>query len=111
MTLVGSLPAARKSDLCVCVGPPDTINKGAMPVRIGNKPAARMTDTTDHGGMVVIGCPTVLIGDAGISGNTLAGLAACQAAAAGRNPPKGALDPNGNQLQPNTAGQSYNNCG
>jgi hypothetical protein len=57
------------------------------------------------------GCPTVLVGAAGVVGNVPAGQAACVAAAAGRNPPPGALDPNGNQLQPGTAGQSYNNCG
>jgi uncharacterized Zn-binding protein involved in type VI secretion len=57
------------------------------------------------------GCPTVLVGAAGIVGNVPAGQAACVAARAGRNPPPGALDPNGNQIQPGTAGQSYNNCG
>lgn len=29
---------------------------------IGGKPAARMGDTTAHGGTIVSGCPTVLIG-------------------------------------------------
>jgi uncharacterized Zn-binding protein involved in type VI secretion len=31
-------------------------------VLIGGKPAARMGDNTAHGGVVVVGCPTVLIG-------------------------------------------------
>jgi uncharacterized Zn-binding protein involved in type VI secretion len=109
--LVGGQPAARVGDMAVCVGPPDSIVKGAFPVLMGGQPAARMTDSTAHGGMVTLGCPTVLIGLAGTSGNPWAGAAACAAAAAGRNPPPGATDPNGNQLQPNTAGQSYNNCG
>ena len=31
-------------------------------VLICSKPAARMGDTTAHGGNIVLGCPTVLIG-------------------------------------------------
>jgi len=31
-------------------------------VMIGGKPAARMGDTTAHGGVIVAGCPTVQIG-------------------------------------------------
>jgi uncharacterized Zn-binding protein involved in type VI secretion len=44
------------------VGPPDTIQQGSMTVTIGGKPAARMGDPTVHGGVISIGCPTVLIG-------------------------------------------------
>jgi uncharacterized Zn-binding protein involved in type VI secretion len=111
MTLIGGFPAARIGDQCLCVGPPDSIVKGAMPVRIAQKPAARQTDSTAHGGLVALGCVTCLIGLAGTSGNVLEGIEACQAAAAGRNPPPGAQSPNGSQLAPNTPGQSYNNCG
>jgi len=60
--LIGFLPAAVVSDMAVCVGPPDTIVKGSATVMIGYKPAARMGDTTVHGGVIVAGCPTVLIG-------------------------------------------------
>ena len=60
--LIGSLPAARVGDMCTCVGPPDTIAKGSTTVLIGGKPAARMGDSTAHGGVIVVGCPTVLIG-------------------------------------------------
>jgi uncharacterized Zn-binding protein involved in type VI secretion len=60
--LVGGLPAARATDMCVCVGPPDVIVKASVKVLIGGLPAARMTDMTAHGGMIVLGCPTVLIG-------------------------------------------------
>lgn len=109
--LVGGMPAARMGDMCLCVGPPDVIVKGAMPVVILGQPAARMSDMTAHGGVIVIGMPTVLIGLAGTSGNTLAGDAQCQAMAAGRNPPAGAQTPGGAQIAPGTAGQSYNNCG
>jgi len=60
--LIGGLPAARATDMAVCVGPPDTIAKGSATVLIGGLPAARMGDTTAHGGTIVLGCPTVMIG-------------------------------------------------
>ena len=60
--LIGGMPAARVGDMCTCVGPPDVIALGSFTVLIGNMPAARLTSTTAHGGTVVMGCPTVLIG-------------------------------------------------
>jgi len=60
--LIGKLPAARVGDMAVCVGPPDVIILGSMTVLIGKMPAARLGSTTAHGGSVVMGCPTVLIG-------------------------------------------------
>jgi uncharacterized Zn-binding protein involved in type VI secretion len=60
--LIGSLPAARASDMATCVGPPDTIAAGSPTVMIGNMPAARLGDMTAHGGSIVLGCFTVLIG-------------------------------------------------
>ena len=60
--LIGFLPAARVSDMAVCVGPPDVIVKGSMTVLIGGMPAARIGDMTAHGGNIVVGCPTVMIG-------------------------------------------------
>ena len=60
--LVGNLPAARATDMAVCTGPPDMIAKGSATVLISSLPAARMLDTCAHGGMIVGGCPTVLIG-------------------------------------------------
>lgn len=61
-TLIGKLPAACVGDLLVCVGPPDSIVKGSATVLIGNKPAARMGDSCAHGGTIILGCFTVLIG-------------------------------------------------
>jgi uncharacterized Zn-binding protein involved in type VI secretion len=58
----GSLPQARVTDMCVCVGPPDVIVKGSMTVLVNGLPAARMGDITAHGGTIAIGHPTVLIG-------------------------------------------------
>jgi len=60
--LIGGLPAAVVGDMCVCVGPPDSISKGSSSVMIANKPAARMGDSTAHGGSIVLGWPTVQIG-------------------------------------------------
>ena len=60
--LIGMLPAARVGDLCVCVGPPDVIAMGSVTVLIGGMPAARMGDLTAHGGTIVLGFPTVMIG-------------------------------------------------
>ena len=60
--LIAGLPAARVGDMCLCTGPPDSIIKGSATVMIGGMPAARMGDSTAHGGVIVAGCPTVLIG-------------------------------------------------
>jgi uncharacterized Zn-binding protein involved in type VI secretion len=59
--LIGGMPAARATDMCVCVGPPDVIVMGSPTVLIGGLPAARMTSTCAHGGLIVVGCPMVLI--------------------------------------------------
>ena len=60
--VIAGLPAARMTDMCTCAGPPDVIAKGSATVMIGNLPAARMGDNTGHGGVIVVGCPTVIIG-------------------------------------------------
>lgn len=60
--LISKLPAARVGDLLTCVGPPDTIAKGSATVLIGGMPAARLGDLTVHGGTIILGCPTVIIG-------------------------------------------------
>ncbi len=61
--LIGMMPAARMGDMNVCVGPPGTVSKGSPKVLIGGKPAARLTDSAGHGGIISgPGCPTVLIG-------------------------------------------------
>jgi uncharacterized Zn-binding protein involved in type VI secretion len=60
--LTGKLPQARITDQCVCVGPPDMILKGSPTVLVNNLPAARLGDQTVHGGVIVLGLFTVLIG-------------------------------------------------
>jgi uncharacterized Zn-binding protein involved in type VI secretion len=59
---IGGQLAARATDKATCVGPPDTIAKGSATVKIGNMPAARIGDQTAHGGVITVGCPTVMIG-------------------------------------------------
>jgi len=60
--IIESMPAARVTDMCQCVGPPDAIAVGSATVLIGGLPAARMGDATLHGGLIVKGAMTVLIG-------------------------------------------------
>lgn len=60
--LTGMLPQARVGDKAVCVGPPDVIVLGSFTVLVGGAPAARIGDMTAHGGNIVLGCFTVLIG-------------------------------------------------
>ena len=60
--LIGMLPAARATDMLTCVGPPDVIAMGSPTVLICGLPAARIGDPTAHGGVIVLGCFTVMIG-------------------------------------------------
>ena len=60
--MIGGMPAAKVGDMLVCTGPPDSIVKGSGTVMVGGMPAARQGDSTAHGGSIVIGCPTVMIG-------------------------------------------------
>lgn len=71
------MPAARISDTGMCLGViPDPIVKGSPTVHIGKMPASRMTDNCAHGGVIVSGCPTVLIGTkGGASGGAPAAVA------------------------------------
>jgi len=60
--LIGSLPAARVTDMATCVGPPDVIAKGSATVLTCSLPQARIGDLTAHGGVIILGLPTVLVG-------------------------------------------------
>lgn len=60
--LIGSLPAAVVGTPCLCVGPPDVISTGSATVMINGMPAARMGDSTAHGGSIMLGDLTVMIG-------------------------------------------------
>ena len=70
------LPQARMGDMCTCVGPPDTILTPCAPtVLVSGKPAARLGDMTAHGGSIVLGCFTVLIGNNGATPAAASGTA------------------------------------
>jgi uncharacterized Zn-binding protein involved in type VI secretion len=60
--LIGFQPAARVGDQLSCDPGPDSIAQGEPSVLIGHSPAARIGDPTSHGGKIVAGCPTVIIG-------------------------------------------------
>jgi uncharacterized Zn-binding protein involved in type VI secretion len=59
---IGGMPGLRVGDMLTCAGPPDTVAAGSSSVNIGSLPAARLGDLTAHGGSIVLGCPTVMIG-------------------------------------------------
>src|ERR1700685_4650387 len=60
--LIGGLPAARVTDMAVCVGPPDVIVLGSFTVLTIAMPQARIGDLTAHGGTIILGEFTVLVG-------------------------------------------------
>jgi uncharacterized Zn-binding protein involved in type VI secretion len=60
--LTGGMPQARVGDMLTCVGPPDVIAKGSPTVLVGGMMAARIGDLTVHGGVIILGYPTVMIG-------------------------------------------------
>ncbi|OED34893.1 hypothetical protein AB832_06735 [Flavobacteriaceae bacterium (ex Bugula neritina AB1)] len=60
--LFNNKPAATLVSMCTCVGPPDTIAQGNPTVFINGKPAACVGDMTAHGGIIVSGEATILIG-------------------------------------------------
>jgi uncharacterized Zn-binding protein involved in type VI secretion len=83
--LIGFLPAARMSDMLTCVGPPDVILMGSPTVLINFLMAARMGDPTAHGGVIVLGEPTVMIGEAGGGGAGGGGAAGAALTAAAKS--------------------------
>jgi hypothetical protein len=91
---------ARVTDQALCPPTKDFIVTGSATVQIGGKAAARVSDKTMHGGIIVQGSGDVIIGGAATGstlGNPEAGLAAFEAAAAGR--------------ASGSTQQSYQNCG
>jgi uncharacterized Zn-binding protein involved in type VI secretion len=63
--ITGGQPQARVGDMLVCNGPPDFVAKGSTGVYVNGQPAARLGDQTAHGGVIVKGLSSVLIGDMG----------------------------------------------
>lgn len=56
------IPAGTITSQHTCVGPPDADVKGSATVMICGKPADRLGDSSAHGGSLVMGAPTVMIG-------------------------------------------------
>ena len=88
--LIDFLPAATVTSLATCVGPPDAIVKGSAGVFINYLPAARLGDLTTHGGVIIMGSPTVMIGEVGSGSPGAGGMGGIVAgmAAAGVNHPQ-----------------------
>jgi uncharacterized Zn-binding protein involved in type VI secretion len=63
--ITGGLNQARVTDMCTCVGPVDMIVQGSPTVLVNGLQAARIGDLCAHGGQIVTGFATVLIGDSG----------------------------------------------
>ncbi len=91
--LIDFLPAATLTTMATCVGPPDMIVMGSTGVLINFLPAARLGDPTVHGGVIVMGSPTCIIGEmgapspgAGGMGGVAAGLAASGVTQLQQNP-------------------------
>lgn len=81
--LTGFMPQARVTDTLVCVGPPDVIAKGSPTVLVEFMMAARIGDLTVHGGVIVTGFPTVIIGEAGMGSSVTSDGVVGTGAAAG----------------------------
>jgi uncharacterized Zn-binding protein involved in type VI secretion len=79
--MIGFMPAARVTDQAICVGPPDIIVKGSPTVFIVYQMAARIGDLTAHGGVIIMGCPTVIIGEVGMGGGGSSGFGSSMSAA------------------------------
>lgn len=62
--LIGGSRAAREGDIVICVGSENRIKTGSSGVLIDGQPAARKADKTTHGGVILTGLPSVLVGTA-----------------------------------------------
>lgn len=58
----GGLPLAGAGSLVGCVGALGVVPGGSASVFVAGRPVARTGDTTAHGGVLVGGAPTVLVG-------------------------------------------------
>jgi uncharacterized Zn-binding protein involved in type VI secretion len=66
--LAGGLPVCVVGDFLDCVGPPDVAAMGSTTVLAMGRPVVRVLDPTAHGGVYLVGLPTVLVGDASSPG-------------------------------------------
>lgn len=61
--LIEKLPGSTLGDKCVCAPGPDVTAKSSGSVFYMGKAAVRLGDTTAHGGVIIGGAVTVLVGD------------------------------------------------
>lgn len=110
---VNGRPMRKVGDPIACTdGSLDRLGSGAATVRVlGSDWAGRLGDETLHGGTVMLGSTNVRIGGPSATGCVGKLKSACEGMASGRNPPRGAVGPDGTQLPPRNPTQSYNNCG
>lgn len=119
MVLIGKMPSAAMGDMHVCpmltgpvphVGGPITL--GSTGVLIGKKPGSRISDVSVCVGppsMPILGCMTVLIGEAG-SGSQAGSAASAVAAAASRSSPPVGISPFPLGEPPATTENHYLEC-
>lgn len=81
--LIGNQPAARLGDQATCLGPTDVIVTARSSILVDYRPAAALGDQTVHGGVIVRGENSVLLGDssAGAGGATGATMRAARSEA------------------------------
>lgn len=110
---INGRPVVKIGDTIVCADSTvDPLASGATRVTVSSMFVGRVGERTTHGALVDSGSPKVVIGSPSGCGCPGKLSKACVAMAAGRNPPKGAIDTrNGQPLLPGSGGQSYNNCG
>lgn len=65
---IGGMPAAVLGDAHACAlpagpHPPNTVAVGSATVRVGGRGVARVGDLCACGASILVGCPTVQIGD------------------------------------------------
>ena len=107
--LTGGLFQARMGDMCICVGPPDVIAMGSPNVMAMGSLAARLGDPTVHGGTIVAGMPTVLIGSGGAGGGG-AGAAKAVGASAGQSMDTSILAAAAATIAPGQQAATYKNA-
>lgn len=60
--LLEHLPGCVLGDACVCATGPDSMVAASATVLYEGKPAVRLGDVTAHGGVIVAGAATVIVG-------------------------------------------------
>jgi uncharacterized Zn-binding protein involved in type VI secretion len=100
--IVGFMPQGRVGDTLICVPAVDSVAMGSPTVLVNGRQAARLGDPTSHGGKLVSGCPTVIIGNSG-QGSTLEKAKAAAAAKELEKPPPEVSPPPDAALAPPTS--------